>query len=205
MATAVRAQSLRLVAPDGEIIGDTDILQGLWTLEQYLRLTEHSNRLFEFDNGSIEVLPMPTDEHQDISGFLYAALREHMKRIGGKVLYSPIPLQLNEEKVREPDLMLVLDANDPRRQKTRWLGADLVVEIVSPSSRALDKKVKRTDYAEAGITEYWIVDPANETVTVLRLEGNEYVEHGVFRRGETATSPLLEGFGVAVDQVFNVD
>jgi|SRR5687767_1258115 len=203
MAVDVQTIGLRLVAADGETIGDSDIFKGLWTVEQYLRLTEHSNRLFEFVNGSIEVLPMPTDEHQDISGFLYTALREYMKRIGGKVLYSPMPLQITGEKFREPDLLLVLDANDPRRQNTIWLGADMVIEIISPGSRKLDTNVKRTEYAEIGIAEYWIVDPEKDTITVLWLEGDAYTQHGVFRRAGTATSVLLEGFAVSVSEVFD--
>jgi Uma2 family endonuclease len=62
---------------------------------------------------------------------------------------------------------------------------------------------KRREYAEAGIPEYWIVDPSAVQVTVLRLEEDVYVEHGVFRRGTQATSVLLDGFAVAVDRVLD--
>jgi len=79
----------------------------------------------------------------------------------------------------------------------------MVVEIVSPSNQKLDTKVKRDEYAEVGIPEYWIVDPKKETITVLRLEGEAYAEHGVFRRGEIATSVLLEGFAVEVSAVLD--
>ncbi len=58
---------------------------------------------------------------------------------------------------------------------------------------------KSADYAEAGIPEYWIVDPAAETITVLTLAGHAYEEHGRFPRGATATSVLLDGFAVSVD------
>ena len=63
---------------------------------------------------------------------------------------------------------------------------------------------KRADYAEVGILEYWIVNPLDETVTVLRLDGKQYAEHGGFQRGATATSLLLTGVEVAVDAVFDV-
>ena len=63
--------------------------------------------------------------------------------------------------------------------------------------------VKRADYAEASVPEYWIVDPEGETVTVLTLGGSAYVEHGVFARGDTATSYLLDGVAVAVDLLFD--
>jgi len=54
---------------------------------------------------------------------------------------------------------------------------------------------KRADYAEVGILEYWIVNPLDETVTVLRLDGKQYAEHGVFQRGATATSLLADWGG----------
>lgn len=63
------------------------------------------------------------------------------------------------------------DARDPRRQNRFWLGADLVVEVVSEDDPERDTKVKRADYASAGIPEYWIVNPLDNTITVLVLEG----------------------------------
>ena len=77
-----------------------------------------------------------------------------------------------------------------------------MTEVVSPDDPARDLVVKRADYAEAGIPEYWIVDPRNKTVTVLALAGNDYVEHGAFTPGDTATSPLLPGFAVDVTALF---
>src|SRR5258707_732732 len=81
------------------------------------------------------------------------------------------------------DLLLVKDAKDPRRQNRFWLGADLTLEVVSEDKPARDLIDKRHDYAEGGVPEYWIVNPQDETITVLKLDGSVYVEHGVFRRG----------------------
>jgi Uma2 family endonuclease len=61
---------------------------------------------------------------------------------------------------------------------------------------------KRREYAEAGIAEYWIVDPQERKVTVLTLEGTEYREHGVYVAGDTATSVLLSGFQVELKDLF---
>jgi len=97
----------------------------------------------------------------------------------------------------------VRDANDPRRQNRYWLGADLVVEIVSPDNPERDTREKRADYADAGVPEYWIVNPEDETVTVLRLDGEQYVEHGLFLRGDEATSALLAGFTLAVNEILD--
>jgi Uma2 family endonuclease len=98
---------------------------------------------------------------------------------------------------------LVRDANDARRQKRYWLGADMVVEIVSADDPERDTKVKRKEYAQAGIPEYWIVNPLTATITVLVLEGEMYTEYGVFGRGDLAVSKLLDGFSMSVDDVLD--
>jgi Uma2 family endonuclease len=61
---------------------------------------------------------------------------------------------------------------------------------------------KRTDYAAAGIAEYWIVDPQERKITVLTLAGTDYREHGVFVMHEDASSVLLDGFTCGVNDVF---
>ena len=62
---------------------------------------------------------------------------------------------------------------------------------------------KRREYAQAGIPEYWIVDPTDASITVLTLQGQEYALHGEFVAGETALSVLLEGFTVDVSDLFS--
>lgn len=78
-----------------------------------------------------------------------------------------------------------------------------MVEIVSPDKPERDTVEKRRDYAEAGIPEYWIVNPSDEPMTVLTLHGAAYAEHGIFARGATATSMLLDGFAVDVAATFD--
>ena len=177
--------------------------QGQWSQEAYLWLSEHTNRLLEFTDGYIEVVPRPTDEHQTILAYLYQMFFAFLQVAGGKVLFAPLRLRIRERKFREPDIILMRHADDPRRQNRFWLGADLVVEILSPDKPERDLIEKRDDYAEAHIPEYWIVDPREATIMVLQLQGTAYVEHGVFRRGAQATSVVLDGFAVQVDAVFD--
>jgi len=179
--------------------------QGNWSEEEYLVLTDHRNRLVEFTDGFLEVLPMPTDKHQGILGFLYLAFLNFIEPQGGKVRFSPLRLRIRPGKYREPDLLLLLSAADPRRQNRFWLGADLALEVVSEEKPERDLVEKRGDYAEGRVPEYWIVNPQTETISVLRLRGEAYEEAGIFRRGESATSVLLAGFAVAVAAVFDAD
>jgi len=178
-------------------------IQGLWTQAQYLRLTDHSRQLLEFTDGRLETLPMPTRRHQAISRCLLLAWLPVVQAMGGELFYAPLRLRIREGKFREPDLLLLRDAKDPRNQDDYWRGADVVAEIVSPDDPERDIREKRLDYAEARIPEYWIVNPLDETVTVLSLQGEAYVEHRVCRRGERAESALLEGLAAEVAQVFD--
>ena len=177
--------------------------QGAWSEDAYLWLTDHSNRLIEFTDGYLEELPVPTFTHQSILLFLYDLLRAYLKPRGGVVMVAALRLRVRPGKFREPDLLLLRDRTDRRCQDRYWPGADLVVEVVSPDNPDRDLVEKRADYAEAGIPEYWIADPRDETIRVLSLRGAAYVEHGVYRRGDTATSALLAGFAAEVSAVFD--
>ena len=121
---------------------------------------------------------------------------------GGVALVAPLRLRIREDRFREPDLMLLRDATDPRRQDRYWLGADLVAEVVSPDDPDRDYGRKRMDYAEAGIPEYWIVDPRRPEITVLTLGQDGYIDREPFGVGDIAASSLLNGFSVAVSAVF---
>ena len=193
---------LRVATPDDCTVAGLSALQGFWTEAQYLELTNGCNRLIEFTDGRIEILPTPTKRHQAILRFLFLAAYSFVRGIGGDAFFAPLRLRIRDGKFREPDLLLVADMDDPRAQDDYWRGADLVMEVVSPDDPERDLVEKRRDYAEAGVPEYWIVHPLDETVTVLVLSGGEYREHGVFRPGERAGSATLPGFSVDVREAF---
>ena len=205
------ATAPNLTTPDPSARHWKDVLeeilpsQGRWSDEEYLILTDHRNRLVEFTDGFLEILPIPTDKHQAILGFLYQALVSSMDTRGGKVRFSPLRLQIRPGKFREPDLLLLLSAADPRRQSRFWLGADLALEVVSEERPERDLIDKRGDYAEGRVPEYWIVNPQTETITVLSLRAEVYEEAGIYRRGESAASTVLEGFSIAVAAVLDAD
>ena len=195
--------SLGSTQPWKDVLVELLPTQGNWSDEQYLTLTDGARRLVEFTDGVLEILPMPTDKHQSIVKFLLYAFDRFVAPLGGKVLFSPLRLRIRPGKFREPDLIVLRSANDPRRQDRYWTGADLVVEVVSSDRIERDTVEKRADYAEARVNEYWIVNPANETLTVLTLAGDDYAEAGVFRRGDSATSTLLPGFAVTAAAIFD--
>ena len=177
--------------------------QGSWSEDAYLWLTDHTTRMVELSDGRLEVLPMPTDRHQSILQALFLAFFAYLDPRGGKVQFAPLRLRLREGKIREPDLLLVKDVNDPRRQNRFWTGADLVLEVLSPDRPARDRDEKRSEYAAARIPEYWIVDPALEAIAVLGLRGGKYRTIATHQRGAEAKAVTLADFVVSVDAVFD--
>lgn len=178
--------------------------QGRWTVEDYLDLD--IGRTVEYSDGFIEVLPMPTFGHQRVVKFLFLLFASYIQAsgVGGEVLFAPLPVKLGRRQYREPDILYLSAERLQQSTGDYPVGGDLVIEVVSGShsDRERDWVEKRYDYAQAGIPEYWIVDPDEKVIIVLRLEGDEYAEHGRFGTSETATSHLLPGFSVPVDEVW---
>lgn len=177
-------------------------VRGRWEESDYLSIG--TNHMIEFDNGFIEVLPMPTFLHQLIVRFLFKALEGYVAaHAKGEVLFAPLPVQLWTSKYREPDI-IYLAPERARGVRGQPNGADLVMEVVSEgaANRERDLKEKPEEYARAGIAEYWIVDPEEHRIIVLTLDGQAYRTHGEFGRRAIATSALFPGFSVSVDAVF---
>ena len=174
---------------------------GQWREEDYLWLTGRTRRLVELSSGNIEVLPMPTERHQAIVAAIFLVLQANLGARGGVVRFAPLRVRLDDGRFREPDLVALRSATDPRRADSYWSGADLAVEVISPDDPQRDLVTKRAEYEAAGVSEYWIVDPRNESVTVLVLTGGRYVEQGPFLGAQAFTSPTL-GVSIGVDSLF---
>ena len=176
--------------------------QGAWSTEEYFAL--ETNHLIEFSHGHLEVLPMPTEIHQLTVAYLYNQFLMFLKRHcpGAVVLFAPFRVRLWEGKYREPDVVVMLAEHAHRRHEHYWEKPDLVVEVVSQDYRRHDLETKQREYAQAGIPEYWIIDPGDERIIVLAIEAERYAVHGEFERGTVARSVLLPGFEMVVDEVW---
>ena len=172
---------------------------------------EYVGRTLEFHaelvDGRLDYRPMPDDLHARIVRFLNWELECVLRAgyPGAALAGQDIRMRLPNGRWREPDLVALLDGEDLRRGRVFWAGADLCVEVVSPDDPDRDYVRKRADYAAAGVTEYWIVDPRDRTpgddrgraIRVLTLEGGAYRET-VYEEGETARSELLDGLTIDV-------
>ncbi|MET0594291.1 MAG: Uma2 family endonuclease [Polyangiaceae bacterium] len=173
------------------------------TYADWLRYPD-DGRLYEILEGELYVTPSPSIEHQRISRDLEFLLLTFLRKAGcGEVLDAPVGVRLSDEDVLEPDLLVVLREHADRIGEQVIDGApDLVVEILSPGTVRRDLGPKRAKYEEAGVPEYWVVDPATATIEVQVLHEGKYARHSLVRRGETLRSPLLPGLEIATDQVF---
>lgn len=175
--------------------------RGEWTEEDYLSLP--SNYGVELSDGCLEFLPMPSELHQLIVGFLYRTLYAFAETHGlGLVLVAGIPVRLWPEKMREPDVVFLSWEKADRRREKFWDGADLAIEVVSPEGRKRDLETKREEYARAGIAEYWIVDSEKGVVYVLVLDGEAYLTRGEFTGASQVTSTVLPGFSISAEAIF---
>ena len=130
-------------------------LDRTWSEAEYLKLD--TNRLVEFVDGMIEVLPMPTLLHQLIVGCLYVRLLEFVKSPwNGPAPTAPFPVYTRKTRYREPDVLFLSKktASEIRLGDASCDHADLVMEVVSDDDRRRDLLTKRREYARAGIPEY---------------------------------------------------
>ena len=131
----------------------------------------------ELIDGEVYVNPAPRLSHNIVVGEVADRLRAWVRTHGGLCLTAPTDVRLSPHDVVQPDVFLVLAERLGIVTEVALVGApDLVVEVLSPSTRERDLGVKRDLYERAGVREYWVVDPEASTVTLLALEDGRYVE-----------------------------
>jgi Uma2 family endonuclease len=168
--------------------------------QEYLALP--GNRRVELVDGAARTLPPPTDVHQATAAYLFASLHVFVSaRDLGKVRLAPLRLRLWPGTFRVPDVMFLGRDRKHLRGVQYWGGADLVMEVVSDEERERELAASRQEYARAGVDEHWTIDVREQRIAVLRRDGQRYVEHGTFTRGQQATSVRLPGFIIAVRDV----
>ncbi len=142
--------------------------------------------LAEWVNGNMVLMNPPSAHHQDILGFLTSVLRSYIEAHNlGKLRSAPFPMKLASSG-RESDLLFILK-NNLQRLKANFLDgpADLVIEIISPESRARDRGEKFYEYEQAGIPEYWLLDPVRKQAEFYQLIDGIYqavtVKDGIYK------------------------
>ena len=164
----------------------------------------------EIIDGEAVMMAPPSTAHQLISMELARQLANFLEGRKCRVLPAPFAVRLFEragdkpedvQTVVEPDLSVVCDS--AKLDKYGCRGApDLVVEVLSPSTQRHDRLVKLDLYQRAGVREYWIVSPEEQTVQVLLLRGGLLLPHELYGPEDIAKVNVLEGCFVELSKVF---
>lgn len=147
----------------------------VWTLEELHSLPDDGNK-YELVHGELFVTPPPAVVHEEIGARLTRILVPFVIANGLGSVYHPRAVMQVEGSEVEPDLMVRLPHPNPESGWEAWPAPLLVVEIVSPSTRRRDREQKKSFYRDAGVAEYWIVDPERRNVTVVRHGAEDRVE-----------------------------
>jgi Uma2 family endonuclease len=161
---------------------------------------------YEIIYGEAFAMAGANTRHQVIFGELFGQFHSYLKGKPCRVFAAPYDVRLfyeedeSDDTVVQPDLMVICDKNKIGPEGCRG-APDLVIEILSPSNTAIEMERKFLLYREAGIREYWIVDPKNNRVKVHCFQGGEILT-GIYGSADTVPVAVLPGFSVALEQVF---
>ncbi len=180
------------------------------TFEEYLDYDDGTDNRYEWVDGELVALPPESWENSKISLYL---LFEFGKLLPlNRLCHKDTEIAVSASQTRLPDLMAIsselaaiLKAAQRGTITLDMPPPDLVVEVVSPgkANRERDYTEKREQYATRGISEYWIVDPNDQVVVVLRLEAGAYIEVGRFQGNERMTSPGFPNLELTAEQVLH--
>ncbi len=159
---------------------------------------------YEIIGGELVVNPAPTGGHQRVLGRLYRLLDDFARQTNaGEVFLAPFDVLLGRHDAVEPDLLFLSASRPqvPNEDNSIDYAPDIVVEVISPSSRRNDRVRKMALYADSGVPEYWIADPLEKTLTVNFLQGENYVAVQPDAEGMIA-SPTLSGLNISAADIF---
>lgn len=174
-------------------------------------LTWPGDERAELIDGEVVMMAPPTTTHQLISGEIFRQLANYLEGKKCRAIPAPFAVRLFEKDgeapedigtVVEPDISIVCDTS--KLDKHGCKGApDMVVEILSPSTQRHDRLVKLSLYQRAGVREYWIVNPEDQTVQVMLMDGGGVLQlHEVYDRRGVAKVNVLDGCFIELGKVF---
>ena len=172
------------------------------TYADYVRFPDDGLR-HEIIDGEHYVTPSPATQHQRIVRNLLYLIQSHLEMQPlGEVFCAPFDALLSEFDIVVPDLIYLSNERSQFLTSKNLQGPpDLVIEILSPSTRSRDKRLKHALYERVGVTEYWVVDPELDLVEVHRRAAERFAPAIRVNRPSVLTTPLLPGLELPLDRV----
>ncbi len=176
-----------------------------FTADDYRTLPETGPRYQLIDGELIHMSPAPSFDHQRIVLELAIKLAQYVRENRlGELAVSPIDVYLSDHDVIQPDILFVSEAREKRSSPDGVHGApDLIVEVLSPTTRDLDLGAKKVLYARHGVTEYWVVDLDDQTISVYDFDEDTTNPKLRLERDATLTSDVLPGFALLLEELFS--
>lgn len=182
------------------------------TFEEYLDYDDGTDNRYELVDGELVELPPESGVNVLIANYLFLKLVEAgvpFRLVYPHVCEVQVPvLQLGDAQNRFPDLIVLREEHLPLVQKRLTIKLDMpppvmIVEVVSPgqTNRDRDYNRKRNQYARIGILEYWIIDPIAQSVLVLILENDRYVEAGQFQGDSRIISSVFPSLTLTAAEI----
>jgi len=167
-----------------------------------LKSWEPDNYRHEIIEGEHFMSPSPNVYHQEIVRKLTIYLSRYVQRKGlGRIFVSPVDVVFQETDVCVPDLVFISKENDAIIKAENIQGApDLVIEILSPSTKKRDRELKYKRYAYYGVKEYWIIDPEKQLVEVYDLAANQLIK--VVPKNQSLSTPTFTDLNLDLQTIF---
>ncbi len=181
-----------------------------YTFADYLNVAEDWVELIR--GKLVKMTPMPSTTHQLISARIFQKIINYLDNRPCNVFHPPFDVRLpqrgkstkdqNITTVVQPDITVICDPD--KLDERGCLGApDWIIEILSPGNIRKDTHDKLELYEEAGVREYWIVHPAEQTIIKYLPDSNgRYIGSKPFTKGDKIPVSILEGFAIDLDEVF---
>jgi len=161
---------------------------------------------FELINGEAYAMAAPSVKHQEILIELSTQFHTYLRGKTCKVLPAPLDVRLfyeedeSDDTVVQPDIVVICDKTKLGPEGCRG-APDLVVEVLSPSNTAIEMGRKHKLYREAGIREYWVIDPENKELIVYYFRDDTIITK-TYKSTDTVSVDVLPGLDIPLEQVF---
>ena len=161
-------------------------------------------RRYEIHGGELVVVPSPMPCHQIAIVELVTLLRDYGRRAGGIALVAPLDIVFGEYDVVQPDIVFFRAERRHLVQpyEVTRVAPDIAVEVLSPSTAAVDRGRKMRMFAGYGVPEYWIADPVRLRIEVHVLENDAYRQGQVATGGDIVRSVLLPDLAFVAGSIF---
>ena len=180
----------------------TSPLVKTYTLQEFWDLPEPADHSkLELIKGVLYMTPPPDFPHNEAASDLNELLLSEIKRCGykGKIYHPRTAIWVDDDTYLEPDLMYISDELKAQMKRDHWTRADIVVEILSPSSALYDRKTKSDTYQAMGVREMWILDPEKKEVEVRSFEAGKSAVYGPT---DALTSHVLPAIQLPIPRLF---